>query len=167
MKRRPLPPEEPVVTRALAYLLGLRGVIEAAVVLGAFLLWLKVFDVSEDEARTVALSTIVVAELLMAHASRSIYHTAFDLGVFKNPHLWAATLACLGLLVMVIYVGPLQDAFHTESLGLREWAGAFALGCIPLLAIEAFKLSPWRLQPPGQYTPAVSTVAEPGNVHAA
>jgi hypothetical protein len=47
-------------------------------------LWLKVFDVSEDEARTVALSTIVVAELLMAHASRSIYHTAVNLGAFRT-----------------------------------------------------------------------------------
>jgi Ca2+-transporting ATPase len=155
MKRRPMPPQEPVITRSLAWLLGIRGVIEAGVVLAAFLIWLKVLDVPEDEARTMALSTIVVAELLMAHASRSVYHTAVELGFFKNLHLWAATVACLGLLVLVVYVEPLQNAFHTESLGLREWAGTFALGCIPFLAIEVFKLrSPWRLRPPGQYQPA-------------
>jgi magnesium-transporting ATPase (P-type) len=141
--------------------------IEAGVVLGAFLLWLKVFDVSEDEARTVALSTIVVAELLMAHASRSIYHTAVNLGAFKNLHLWAATIACLGLLVMVVYIGPLQDAFHTEALGLREWAGTFAFGCVPFLVIEAFKVSPWRLRPPGEYEPATRPAAEMSNVYAA
>jgi Ca2+-transporting ATPase len=167
MKRRPLPPQEPVVTRQLAWLLGLRGVIEAGVVLAAFLVWLKVLDVSEDEARTVALATIVFAELLMAHASRSVYHTAVDLGAFKNLHLWAATIACLGLLVLVVYVGPLQDAFHTEPLGLREWAGVAAFGCVPFLAIEAFKLSPWRMRPPGQYEPAIRTAVETSDAYAA
>jgi Ca2+-transporting ATPase len=164
MKRAPLPPQEPVVTRALGWFLGLRGLIEAGVVLAAFLIWLEVFDASDDRARTVALSTIVVAELLMAHASRSIYHTAFGLGVLKNMYLWAATIGCLGLLVLVVYVGPLQGAFHTESLGLREWLGIAGFGCVPFLVIEAFKVSPWRIHPPGPSARSLADAAETGQV---
>ena len=149
MKRPPLPASEPVVTRTLGWFLLLRGIVEAAVVLAAFVIWLEVFDASDDEARTVGLATLIVAELLKAHASRSIYHTAFGLGLFKNLYLWAATIASFGLLVLVIYIGPLQDAFHTEPLGLREWAAVFGFGCIPFLVIEALKLSPWRMHPPG------------------
>src|SRR3990172_1048534 len=90
------------------------------------------------------------AELLMAHASRSIYHTVFSLGLFKNLYLWAATIACFGLLLLVVYIGPLQSAFHTEPLDLWEWAGVAGFGIIPFLVIEAFKVSPWRLRPPGE-----------------
>jgi Ca2+-transporting ATPase len=163
MKRAPLPPQEPVVTRSLGWFLGLRGIIEAAVVLAAFLLWLEVFDASDDEARTVALSTIVVAELLMAHASRSIYHTAIGLGILKNMYLWVATFACLALLVLVLYVEPLQGAFHTEPIGPREWLGILAFGCIPFIVIEAFKMTPWRIRPPGPYVRSASS--EPAQPH--
>jgi magnesium-transporting ATPase (P-type) len=96
----------------------------------------------------------------MAHASRSIYHTAFGLGLLKNVYLWAATIVCLGLLVLVVYVGPLQDAFHTEPFGLREWLAVGGFGCVPFLVIEAFKISPWRIRPPGPSNLHASTAAE-------
>ncbi|TET97581.1 MAG: cation-translocating P-type ATPase [Dehalococcoidia bacterium] len=147
MKRPARPPEEPVVTRPMASLLALRGVVEAAAVLTAFILWWQVFDASVDKARTIAFATIVVAELLMAFGSRSLYRTIVGLGPLRNRHLVVGVLISFGMLLAVLYVPPLQEAFHTEVLGLGEWLAVAGLGCLPLLVIEGRKLSPWRLRP--------------------
>jgi Ca2+-transporting ATPase len=113
----------------------------------AFILWWQVFDASVDKARTIAFATIIVAELLMAFGSRSLYRTIVDLGPLSNRHLVVGVLISFGMLLAVLYVPPLQEAFHTEVLGLGEWLAVAGLGCLPLLVIEGRKLSPWRLRP--------------------
>lgn len=146
MKHPPKPPEEPVVTRTVGLLLALRGLVVGAVVLVAFIVWLKVFDASDDGARTMAFATIVVAELLMAFGSRSLYRTVVSLGPLRNVHLVGGTIISFGMLLLVLYVPPLQEAFHTEVLGLREWLAVAGLGCLPLVVVEGMKAIPWRLR---------------------
>ena len=146
MRRPPRPPREGVVTGPIASMLAVRGVVVAAAVLAAFILWLKVFDAADDGARTVAFATLIVAELLKAYGSRSLYRTAVGLGFFSNPYLVGGTLISFGLLLAVLYLPPLQEAFHTEGMGPREWLAVGGLGFVPLLVIEGMKLSPWRLR---------------------
>ncbi|MEE8345866.1 MAG: cation-translocating P-type ATPase, partial [Dehalococcoidia bacterium] len=102
MRRPPRPPREGVVTRPIASVLAVRGVVVAAVVLVAFILWLKLFDASDDAARTVAFSTLIVAELFKAYGSRSLYRTAMGLGFFSNLYLVGGTLISFGLLLAVL-----------------------------------------------------------------
>jgi Ca2+-transporting ATPase len=146
MRRPPRPPREGVVTGPIASVLAVRGVVVAAAVLVAFILWLKLFDASDDAARTVAFSTLIVAELLKAYGSRSLYRTAAGLGFFSNLYLVGGTLISFGLLLAVLYLPPLQDAFHTEGMGPREWLAVGGLSFVPLLVIEGMKVSPWRLR---------------------
>lgn len=89
---------------------------------------------------------MVFAQLTMAFGARSLYRTAVEMGPFTNPYLIAGVLISLGLLLLVLYVPPLQEAFRTEVLGPREWLAGTGLGCIPLLVIEGMKVSPWRLR---------------------
>lgn len=147
MQRPARPPEEPLVNRPLAYQLGLRGVVQAVAVMVAFVLWLKVLDAEDDGARTVAFATMVLAQLFMAFAARSLYRTVIGMGPFTNLYLVGGVLISFGLLLLVLYVPPLQEAFHTEVLGLREWVAVVGLASVPLLAIEGMKVSPWRLRP--------------------
>jgi Ca2+-transporting ATPase len=147
MQRRPRPPTEPVLTRPIMYVLAIRGAVEGVGALAVFVIWLYVFDASDDLARTVAFATIVVAELLEAHGSRSLYRTIIDLGLRSNPYVAIATLISFGALLIVLYVPALQEAFHTEALGVREWLAVGAVGFGRLLIIEGMKVSPWRLRP--------------------
>jgi len=147
MRRPPRPPHEAVVSRPMASLLAVRGLVVALATLAAFILSLEVFDASDDGARSVAFATLVVAELLKAYGSRSLYRTVVGLGVLGNRHLVGGTLISFGLLLAVLYLPPLQEAFHTEVLGLREWLAVVGLGSLPLLVIEGMKVSPWRLRP--------------------
>ena len=57
-----------------------------------------------------------------------------------------ARMTVLGLLLAVLYLPPLQDAFHTEGMGPREWLAVGGLSFVPLLVIEGMKVSPWRLR---------------------
>jgi len=160
MRRPPRPPTEQVLTRPIAYVLGVRGAVEGLGALAVFLIWLEVFNASDDLARTVAFATIAVAELLEAHGSRSLYRTVFELGQRSNPYVLLATLVSFGALLAVLYIPLLQEAFHTETLGVREWIAVCAVGFGRLAIIEGLKVSPWRLRAVNESRPEAE--ARPG-----
>jgi len=145
MLRRPRPPDEPIITRPVAGVLALRGAVEGFGALAVFVVWLYAFDASDDAARTVAFATIVVAELLEAHGSRSLYRTIWELGPLSNPYVVGATLLSFGALLGVLYLPPFQEAFHTEALGAGGWLAVLIVAGLRLAMIEGLKVSPWRL----------------------
>ncbi len=146
MRRGPRAPGESILTRGIAWLVVVRGILLGVGALAVFAVWLKGFDSSEETARSAALATVVVCELLEAHASRSLHRTIGELGPFGNPALWGATLVSFGALAAVLYVPALQDAFRVEALGPGEWLAAAAVGGFRLLVIEGLKVGPWRLR---------------------
>ena len=152
MERPPRPPQEPILTRGIATLTVVRGLVEGVGALAAFAFWLYVLDASDDLARSVAFTAVVVAELLEAHGSRSLYRTIKDIGPLSNPWVVWATLFSFVMMVAVLYVPFLQEAFHTEPLGWPEWTAVWAVALVRLGVIEGLKVSPWRLRPPGEAT---------------
>jgi Ca2+-transporting ATPase len=147
MERPPRPPKESMLAFPVVRVLLVRGLVEGLAALTVFIVWLEVLGTSVDLARTAAFTVIVVDELLEAHGSRSLYRTIIDVGPLKNLYLVAATLLGFGLQLAVVYLPPLQEAFHTEGLGLREWLAVAIMGGFRLLVVEGLKLSPWRLRP--------------------
>lgn len=146
MRRPPKPPSEPVLTRSVAAATAIRGLAEAAGALVVFVLWREVFDSTLELARSATLATIVMAELLEAHGSRSLYRTAWSIGVFSNLWLIAATLVSFVVLIAVLYVPPLQDAFHSTSLGWGEWLAVAVASLGRLAVIEGMKIIRWPLR---------------------
>ena len=146
MMRPPKAAAEPVLTGPLATVTVIRGVAEAAGALTVFILWRGVFDATLDVARSVTLATIVVAELLEAHGSRSLYRTVLSMGIFANLWLVAATLVSFGVLVAALYVPPLQEAFHTASLGWDAWLAVGLVSVGRLAVIEGMKIIRWPLR---------------------
>jgi magnesium-transporting ATPase (P-type) len=92
-----------------------------------------------DEARTMAFTTLVIAQLFNCFNARSDRTSAFH-HMFTNPLLWAAIALSLALQVAVVHLGPLNRAFDTQPLGLAEWAICAALGSLVLWGDEARKL---------------------------
>jgi Ca2+-transporting ATPase len=150
MKRAPRPPDEPVLSRPIAGIVILRGFVEGVGALGLFVLWLEGFDSSEETARSVALATIVLAELMEAHGSRSLYRTIVEMGVFTNLYVWGATLVSLGVTLLVLYWPPLQEAFQLTGIGVGAWAAVIGVSLFRLAVIEGLKVSPWRLRSDGR-----------------
>jgi potassium/sodium efflux P-type ATPase len=105
------------------------------------------------EARTMAFTTLVLAQLYNCFNARSDRVSAFR-QMFANPLLWAAIALSVALQVAVVHVPLLNDAFDTSPLSLGQWAACAALASAVLWADELRKLARRRLRParPGPAT---------------
>ena len=92
-----------------------------------------------DEARTVAFTTLVLAQLWNCFNARS-GHASFVAHLFTNPLLWGAIALSLLLQVAVVHLPLLNDAFDTEPLSPGQWAVCGALGGAVLVVGELHKV---------------------------
>jgi len=91
------------------------------------------------EARTMAFTTLVLAQLFNCFNARSDRVSAFH-GLFTNPLLWGAVATSLALQIAVVQVPFLNGAFETAPLTLNDWLVCAVLASIVLWADEAKKL---------------------------
>ena len=91
------------------------------------------------EARTMAFTTLVLAQLFNAFNARSDRVSAFH-HLFTNRWLWGAIALSVVLQVAVVQLPFMNDAFDTVALGLADWAICVGLASVVLWADEAKKL---------------------------
>ena len=92
-----------------------------------------------DTARTMAFTTLVLAQLFNCFNARSDRASAFR-QMFSNPLLWGAIALSLLLQIAVVQLPVLNDAFGTAALDPGDWLVCLALASIVLWAEEAKKL---------------------------
>jgi len=91
------------------------------------------------EARTMAFTTLVLAQLFNCFNARSDRVSAFH-HLFTNRILWAAIALSLILQVAVVYLPPLNDAFGTTALDATDWLLSASMASTVLWADELRKL---------------------------
>ncbi len=96
-------------------------------------------DLSLSEARTMAFTVLVVAQLFNVFNARSEAVSATS-HVFTNPWLWGAVSLSLLLQFAVVYLPLLNEAFDTGPLDLGQWLVCFAMASIVLWVDEIRKL---------------------------
>ncbi|HET7554368.1 MAG TPA: cation-translocating P-type ATPase [Gaiellaceae bacterium] len=94
---------------------------------------------SVTQARTMAFTTLVFAQLFNCFNARSDRTSAFH-RLFTNRYLWGAIALSALLQVAVVELAFLNDAFKTAPLGLDEWLICIGLASVVLWADEAKKL---------------------------
>ena len=94
---------------------------------------------SITEARTMAFTTLVLAQLFNCFNARSDRASAFH-RMFTNRYLWGAIAISALLQVAVVQLSFLDKAFGTTPLGLEEWLICIGLASVVLWADEAKKL---------------------------
>ena len=90
-------------------------------------------------AMTYAFITLILAELLKAYSTRSEHYGAFKIGFFGNSTLNKATVLCVILTLIVIYVPALDIIFNTISLGVMDWLYILPCTLLPFVAGEVYK----------------------------
>lgn len=129
MRRPPRRPDEGVFARRLGIKIIGRGVLIGLGTLGAFV-WGVMMSSSATpltdpevltRARTMALATLVAAQLIHVFDCRSERRTIFETGLFGNPWLVAAVASSLTALLLAIYWPPLATVFKTAALGMGDW----------------------------------------------
>jgi P-type Ca2+ transporter type 2C len=91
------------------------------------------------EARTMAFTTLVIAQLFNCFNARSDRVSAFH-HLFTNPLLWGAIALSLLLQVAVVYLPILNRAFETTGLDAGDWLLCTGLASAVLWSDELRKL---------------------------
>ncbi|MDD4903220.1 MAG: cation-translocating P-type ATPase [Candidatus Bipolaricaulis sp.] len=145
MSRRPRSPRERIINKEMAIgILYQAGALTVAV-LGVYALGIYTQGALHDDAMTIAFTTLVLAELFRAYTARSEHVPLARIGVFSNRAMQWAVLASLALLMLVLYVPGLQQAFDTKTLSVGMWAYIAPLMLVPALVVEVRKyILQWR-----------------------
>ena len=92
-----------------------------------------------ETARTMAFTTLVLAQLFNCFNARSDRASAFR-HLFSNRWLWGAIALSLALQVSVVQLAFLNHAFRTTPLQVGDWLICVGLASVVLWADEAKKL---------------------------
>ncbi len=133
MERPPRNPREGIFARRLHLKIGFTGFLISvcAITVFVFALWMNPSDV--NKARTLAFTTLVMAQLIFVFQCRSEYHSIFDIGFFTNLYLVVA-VAISGIMHgIVIYHPWFQGIFRTVSLTFDDWLLVFLCSGVSLV----------------------------------
>ncbi len=137
MKRPPRGRSERLTDGAFLRAMGLTGLLTAAV---AFAVYLWVLRTGSLElARTEAFAVLVYSELFRAFGSRSATTPVWRIPILSNPLLAAVVAVSCGLQVWSHHSSLLGGFLKTVHVPLLDEAILFALGTLPLLALEGIK----------------------------
>lgn len=130
MQRAPRNPREGVFARGLGFKIITRGILIGMVTLAAFMVTYHNNPDHLVHGQTVAFTTLVMAQLIHVFDCRS-EDSVFSRNPFENIYLIWAVLSSILLLLIVIYLEPLQPIFHTTFLGLHDWLLIIFLSALP------------------------------------
>ena len=133
MKRKPRNPRTGIFTRPVVTLMVLGGIWSTIVNLGLFT-WALNSGRSLDETMTMTFVSLVLIQFFKAYNFRSDRHSVLN-KPFANKWLNAAIIWEIGLLLLIIYLPFLHEAFSTYSLPFMDWLiiGGLALTIVPVL----------------------------------
>jgi Ca2+-transporting ATPase len=138
MREPPRPPGAPLFARRLLILSLLQGA-------GVLLVMLAIFGVAlyrslnENEARSLAFTALVIANLALVFINRSWTRSLWQTLRLPNAALWRVTVAALLLLAAVLYVPPLRELFRFAPLHAPDLIFCVTAGAVSVLWFEVFK----------------------------
>jgi Ca2+-transporting ATPase len=135
MKRKPRDPRTGIFTRPVVTLMVLGGIWSTLVNLGLFS-WALNSGRSLEEAMTMTFVSLVLIQFFKAYNFRSDRHSVLN-HPFANKWLNRAILWEMVMLIVIIYVPFLHDAFGTYYLPLVDWLiiGGSAFTVVPILEL--------------------------------
>ena len=140
MRRPPRDPREPLFSRQNVLRAVLEGLIVLAVVLAVFSVAYHLRGQSADEARALAYTTLIVANLGLILSNRSRTRTILQTLRTPNLALWWVLGGATVFLTLVLSVPFLRGLFRFAALHPLDIAICLAAGIFSILFAELFKL---------------------------
>ncbi|WP_192961684.1 cation transporting ATPase C-terminal domain-containing protein [Methanothermobacter thermautotrophicus] len=133
MKLPPRPPSERLLNREVilrGYLFT--GTIEALLIMSAYFLvlysggWVPGQELSATDPLYMRATTVVFAGIVMAQlgnllSSQTLRSSALEVGLLRNRWILAGMVFAISVMLLVIYLPPLQPIFGTAPPGIMEW----------------------------------------------
>ncbi len=136
MRRKPYPPNENIFGRGMARDILWIGLLMGLVSLG---MGLWAYNRQMPAWQTMVFTTLTLAQMGNALATRSEDDTLVEIGLFSNPAMLGSVLLTLLLQLAVIYVPFLQNIFETVALSPTELAISLLFSLVVILAVESVK----------------------------
>jgi Ca2+-transporting ATPase len=137
MRRRPRPRGEAITDGGFFGTMFLTGGLTAAAAFAAYLSALHSGDV--DTARSWAFSVLVFAELLRSFGARSASRPIWRMAPTGNAHLALVVFLTLCMQIFSHHNEAMGRFLRTVQIGWGDGLILFALGTVPLLALELLK----------------------------
>ena len=135
MKRKPLKSgtlfEKDLIVRVI-----MQGCFIAAATLLAFFLGFR-DDLASGQA--MAFCTIAFSQLFYSYSQRSHMKSIFSKGFFENKALLGSILISIALMLVLVFIPPVREAFALSSLDADEWLMILGLSFIPTALVELEK----------------------------
>jgi len=138
MKRPPREVKEPLIDRRTAGLSIMQGIGVLAIVLAVFVL-ARFLGHNENETRTLAFATLVVANLGLIFTNRSWTHTILRTLRSRNAAAWWSSAGALAFLALALTVPFLKQLFLFETPDPIDLLICLAAGAASIMWFEAFK----------------------------
>ncbi|MBK9137154.1 MAG: cation-transporting P-type ATPase [Verrucomicrobia bacterium] len=138
MQRPPRAPNAPILTGQMLGQVVLVGLLILVAAFGLFQ-WELNRGAGIDSARTVALNTVAFIQSVYLINCRSLRHSVFAIGFFRNGSLWLGIAGMLLLQAGITYLPFLNALFQTAPIGLEEWLRIGALSAAAFVVVEVQK----------------------------
>jgi Ca2+-transporting ATPase len=143
MKRRPRKPDDGLFNRRIVGLSMLQGSVVLGVILAVYLS-ATLQGLGAAESRTLAFTSIVIANLGLIFTNLSWTETIFRTLGRRNRALWMVTAGTLLFLGLVLLVPTLQILFSFSSLGPLKLVLSLTAGVASIFWFELFKWVQFR-----------------------
>lgn len=139
MRRMPRKPNEPLLSAFLIWRILFVSLIMVTGTFGLFL-WERSLGTTIDEARTVAVNTLVMFEMFYLFNSRYLHHSVLNLhGLFGNWLVWLAILLLMAFQMAFTYWQPMQVLFGTVAIDAHTWQMIVAVASSVFILVEIEK----------------------------
>lgn len=141
MEKKPRSPKEPLLDKRMWVSVVIQALVVTLSTLSAFYIGLKApVENNLTVARTMAFLTLINGELLRAFTCRSEQYTLFELGIFTNRFMLYSVIGSALLLLPLLFIPTLSEAFSLATLTRNQWFVVLLLGFLPLVAGELHKV---------------------------
>jgi len=148
MRRPPRRPDEPILSRFVLWRVGFVSLLFCSGIFGTFTL-AQAEGASLEEARTIAVNTLVVMEIFYLFSVRFLNTTSLSLEAVVGTRSVLIAIAAVTALQFAFTYAPFMEAFFdTRPLSVAQGATALAAGPLLLLVLEIEKRMLRRARPP-------------------
>ncbi|MBB6624255.1 calcium-translocating P-type ATPase, SERCA-type [Clostridium gasigenes] len=120
MDQQPRSKGESIFARGLWSKIVVRGCLIGICTLLSFMVG-RYYNYDLVTCRTLALTTLVVSQLLHVFECRSERHSIFEIKIFSNPWLVGSVAISMIMVLSILYIPFLSGVFNTVALNIGQW----------------------------------------------
>jgi Ca2+-transporting ATPase len=140
MKRGPYPPNEAILARGMGWSILWIGLLMGTVAFASGYWYYHSGSTDDNYWRTIVFTVLTLSQMGNALATRSDRDSVFVIGLFTNRLMLGSILLTFVLQMLLIYVPPLQDVFHTSALSATDLLLCLVLSTIVFWCVESAKV---------------------------